>query len=163
MGKSFASAEDQAVYSLYTRLGKMKLITDKDGKPLKWETVYPSIKQLIASCKKDEIKLPKNPKFENILLAMLKAGYSNVKHPPSTEDEIKSWDENVFNKEIAKLGLYPIPKSAKTSQKVSKTSQEDPGSPEPLLEDDDGIEWDQDVQDEEQAQREADKQATLDK
>jgi len=187
MAKTFASEEDQAVHSLYTRLGKMKLIMDKDGKPLKWTTVYPSLKQLIAICKKRPITLPKNPKIADVLLAMFRSGYSIIEYPTSPADKIEDWDENVFNKEIRQLGFYKIPKGANpwsVSQKEEEVSKKkiktSPAPPIPPVEDDNDKEWDQDVQDEEaeieaeikaveesekaeQAQREADKKATLDK
>lgn len=134
MKKEYASSEERAVDILYKRLGKMILIKDKDGKPKEWKTTYPPIADLIANCNKEKVKLPKSPKLHDVLLAMVKAGYNGVQRYPSPDQAIKSLSDRVFEKEQKDLG-FPV-----TQEKAEVNTKEA-----------------------EQAQREADKEATQEK
>ncbi len=115
MKKEYASSEERAVDRLYQKLGKMTLIMDKDGKPKKWVTIYPPMKDLIAECGRQNIELPKTPKLHDVLLVMVKAGYNNIQHYPPPDQAIKSLDDRAFEKGQADLG-YPVAPGAEKSQ-----------------------------------------------
>lgn len=96
----YAGWEDRTAELLWEHLGVMTLITDEDKKPIRYEKVYPPIKKLVQNCKKEKIKLPPNPKIKDILLAMVKAGYTNPQKDASASQAIKSLSERVFEKAI---------------------------------------------------------------
>ena len=173
--KVYASSEEQAVDVLYQRLGKMTLITDKDGKPVRYERQYPSIKQLITNCKKEEIELPKNPKIKDVLLAMVRAGYTGDQQYASADLAIKSLSERVFEKAIKDTGISQKEEAPPATQEAPPAQEEAPPTQRAAEQakidleqsEEDEIEAEikaeEDSAKEEQAQREADKKATLDK
>ena len=97
--KKYASADEQKADLLYNRLSELVLIKDKEGRPLKWKKVKPPMTQLIESCKKEGIDLPKNPKLSDVLLAMVKGGYTDVQRNVSPPKAIKSLTQRAFERE----------------------------------------------------------------
>ncbi len=96
----YAGWEERTAELLWERLGTMTLVKDEEGKPIKYEKVYPPIKQLIKNCKKEKIKLPENPEIKDILIAMVKAGHTQPQRDASAQQAIKSLSERVFEKAI---------------------------------------------------------------
>jgi len=125
---TYTSSEERAVELLRERLGKLTLIKDKDGKPVKWEKKYPAISQLEANCKKEGIDLPKNPKINDILVAMVQAGYRGPQRYASPDTAIKNLSDRVFDKEMEDLDLppgYPPPADPpKSKKKIDKQSKQ---------------------------------------
>lgn len=101
----YGSWQERTAELLWGRLGKMTLITDEDGKPLRYEKVYPPLKKLVQNCKKEKIKLPETPEIKDILLAMVEAGHTNPQTEPSAAQAIKSLSERVFEKAIKDAGF----------------------------------------------------------
>lgn len=94
--KDLPSAEEVAADFLYHKIGTMKLIKDKDGKPIRYEQQYPSIKCLTDICKKEKIKLPEAPKINDILKAMVHAAYTGKQRYASPAMAIKSLADRVL-------------------------------------------------------------------
>lgn len=103
----YASSEERMVKLLYERLGTLQLLRDKKGNPLKWKKVYPPLEKLIAHCKKKEMDLPISPKLNDVLVAMVRAGYHNI-HPSIVifpGSAIENLSDRVFDKAMKEIPL----------------------------------------------------------
>ncbi len=107
---TYDSPEDRAADLLYERIGPLKLVKDKSVNYKRYVREYPSKEQLIAICKKEEIKLPKKKEVRDLIVALVRAGYNGIPgsstQPPaaSVEENDKEWDQDVKDEEEAIKG-----------------------------------------------------------
>lgn len=122
--KKYASSDEQVADLLGSRLSKLVLIKDEKGRPLKWVKVKPLIRELIASCKTNGIDLPKNPKLSDVLLAMVKGGYTDVQRNTSPPKAIKSLTQRAFEREVGIDTLPADPPADLPAQEQTKLDLE---------------------------------------
>jgi len=123
--KTYASYEERAADLLYHRIGKLKLIKDKAGKPIKYVQEFPSIEQLINICRKEEIKLPKATEIKDILLAMVHAAYTAPQRHASPDLAIKSLEDRVIEKAYKDAGVDVEDKSKPVGEKEAEVNKKE--------------------------------------